>query len=334
MKLLSTVLLSACLLAPALVTAQAEIDAPQMVSYESDEFTLQYPDSWEVDTVAESTDGLVFHIPIAGEGSVGDGIVLQREDLRAMVGVQAGGKESAYDFALNLVAGLASGEGGFKAGMALAFRVGERDAAFADVLGLLPLRFVVMTLDNESKLVIMLAGIPAQFAESMPMLLDVMNTVRLPDDDTPAEATVIEYLLPETHIRKNDWSFNYPAGWIAEDQQSYTLLTVPGIDTTIGISTNYDNAASDLAGWSNAVLDSLLSRVPEGEHETITLEVNGSPALRLDFRIPEEDFGFTELFVNPGDNILVSMTAIGAPLDITMLDPVMEQIAATVEIAS
>jgi hypothetical protein len=198
---------------------------------------------------------------------------------------------------------------------------------------MVPIRQVTLTVSEDAKLTVMLSGVPSQFIEVMPTLLEVLNTVRLTGDETPVvEPADVVYMLPDTHARAEAWKFRHPADWPTEEGNSYTLLVVPGMETTIGISAIHHTAAADLDGWAADTLDSIVAQVGGGEHATSQLSLNDQPAVRLDFVVVEEDFGYMELFFHSGDDVLVRLSVIGTPDDIAILTPVVEQIITTVKI--
>jgi hypothetical protein len=333
MKNWMALLIGIFLLLPTPANAQTdvtEIDLSQ--TYTDETLTLNYPEDWKL--VEDSVLDIIFNIPISGEGQVGEGVVMSREELVAMVSLQPGGAESALEFAQESVSDFIADADVFEAGIAVGLTINDRDAAFADVLGMLPFREVVLTVSKEAKLEVELHGVPSQFTEVMPTLFEVLNTVRLVGDETPiVEPAVVEYILADTHIRAEAWTFDHPAEWPTEEGKSFTLIVVPGLETTIGISAVTHELAADLDGWVEETLGRLEEQVGDsGERTTSELSLNEQPAMRLDFVLAEADFGYTELFLYAGNDTLVRLTVIGTPNDIAILNPVFEQIITTVAI--
>lgn len=162
-------------------------------------------------------------------------------------------------------------------------------------------------------------------------MLSCFTRVALNGAKSHVDDAAVEYLLPETHVRAGGWRFQYPTDWTVDEQNAYTLLVIPGTETTIGISALRDPDAARLDSWAEAVLDNLLRNFPTGEHEFHELTLDDHPARRLDFRVPQQESGFTQWFLYAGEDVLVNLTIIGAPLDIDMLSPLIEALVVTVQ---
>ncbi len=318
---------------PLISEAQSGPSPELTETYAGEDFTLQYPAEWTLDAAVGDAEAFTFHILIAGEGAVGEGMVMSRDDMTALMSLQTSEADSALVFVRQQVDELVGDGGVFQAGIAMGFTISGRDAAFADVQGMLPVRFVGITLGDDSHVLVMLSGVPQQFIEVMPALIEVLNSARLPGDDTVIDDAAVDYLLPETHLRVEEWTFQYPEDWTVEEQDAYSLLVIPGTQTTVGISVLRDPDAAQLEGWAEVVLGNLLENFPNGEHELRELTLDDRTALRLDFRVSQMETGFTQWFLYLGEDALVNLTVIGAPLDIEMLSPLIEALVGTVQAA-
>ncbi len=311
------------------VVASAQDDVEM---YETEAFTLRYPADWEVVNDAE-TSGAIFSIPIEGQGSGGEDIVIEREDVRALFSLETRDDGSALGFARSMAEGMTE-DTDSRLGLALSFTINDRDAAYVDVIGMFTFRHIVIVLDEETYLQVLLTGVVEQFVEVMPTMFDVLNTVRLSGDDTPIEETVVEYDLAQTHVRKGRWSFRYPVDWSSEEGDAFTQLTVPSLQTTIATSVLRRPNADDLEFWAQTVQDNVMGNLPETAEASISeFELSEFEALRLTIVIPQENIRFTQLFVHPEDEVVVLLSIIGPPQEVEMLLPVAAAIADTVEIA-
>ena len=329
MKMWAAIILSLVLV----TTVQAQTDPSLSETYEGARLTFQYPADWNIDANLDAENAFIIHIPIPGEGAIGEGMVMSRDDLPALISVQTDSKSSALKFAQDSAAELVGDGSVFQVGIAVELQINDRDAAYVDVLGLLPSRFAVMSLNDDAKLLVMLNGVPQQFSEAMPILFEVLSTMRLDGDDKPiAEPAEIIYALPDIHTRKDSWSFLHPADWPTEEGNSFTLMRVPGIETTIGISAYHDNQAADLQSWAEETVNNIMAQVNTGEHTISDVSIDNHEALRLDFVIAEENFGYTEVFLYREPDIIIRLTIIGTITDIAILTPIVEQIIASVEV--
>jgi hypothetical protein len=162
-----------------------------------------------------------------------------------------------------------------------------------------------------------------QVAAARPLALDLMNSVRLTADDRPIEPLDIVYELPEEHVRRGEWRFNFPAGWFTEEQSSYTLLVPPGLQTTLGLSTPHwpsEAEAADIDRIMGSQMESVLDALPDSDYELIEIDLNGVRALRLDINDEAENFGYSMVMAHSEGTWIHNLTFVGTPGEIALLE--------------
>lgn len=312
-------------------TAVAQDDAvlPELTeTYTTDTFQMNYPADW-----TPGKEVSVFSIPLAGEGAVGDGIAIQRDDLTATFTLVSGEKLTAHDLAVQVAGDWAEGIPNYTQGVVLDVTVNGREAAFADVLGLLPVRFVTLALGNDQYLQVMLAGVTEQFTAVLPTLWRVFDTARLTGDDAPQdESLVVHYTLAQDYQREDYWDFSIPADWMTQEAETYTLLIIPGMETTIGISAVHDDNAADPHLWGDQVLQNVMASAPDAEYEEMDIIIGDYPALQQNFSITDQNLGYTQFIAYGGEDIQINVSVIGPLSEIPVLTPVIRDIIPTVVI--
>ncbi|MCB9451121.1 MAG: hypothetical protein H6672_06755 [Anaerolineaceae bacterium] len=320
-------ILLAILLLPLAVHAQ-NADLPELTeTWTTDTFSLNYPADW---MPSKELDGN-FSIPIAGEGAVGDGIALSREDLTATFSLVSREKLTAHDLALEVAQDWAASIPDYALGVVLDATINEREATFADVSGMFPVRFVVLALGNDQYLQVMLVGVPEQFTAVMPTLWAVLDSARLDGDDTlPSKELTVQYTLAQAHQRKGYWNFSIPADWTTQEADTYTLLVIPGIETTIGVSAVNDDFAADLHVWGDQVYQNVTASAPDVEYDEKEFMIGEYPTLQQNFRLVSEGLGFTEFIAYAGEDVQINISVIGPLPEVSMLIPVVQDIIVTV----
>lgn len=319
------------LLLPTIVLAQ-DSDTDLSEVYETNNFTISYPEDWSIVDDLTGNSGVAFSVPVAGAGGGLRGVIVQREDIRVWLTLSENDDRTALELVQDNADDFMDGLSDAEMGLSLEFLINDREVAFADVHSLFPQRYMAMIVDKDTVLEAMIIGVPTQFITVMPTLMEVLNTFRLADDDSEIEELNVEYVLPETHRRRGDWSFDYPAEWDMEDRDTFTLMTVPSIETTLGLGATHQRDASDLEGYAGEFLDNILDQAPDLEYEVYEFETEDYVAIRTDFTDPESDFAYTSIVAYMEEDILITFTIIGTTEEIMMLLPVVEQIIETVTV--
>ncbi len=312
-------------------TAVAQDDAvlPELTeTYTTDTFHMNYPADW-----TPGKEVSVFSIPLAGEGAVGDGIAIQRDDLTATFTLVSGEKLTAHDLAVQVAGDSAEGIPDYRQGVLLDVTVNGREASFVDVLGLFPVRFVTLALGNDQYLQVMLVGVTEQFTAVLPTLWAVFDTVRLTEDDAPqSESLVVHYTLVQDYQRKDYWDFSIPADWTTQEAETYTLLIIPGMETTIGVSLVRDDNAANPHIWGDQVYQNVMASAPDAEYEEMDITIGDFPALQQNFSITDQNLGYTQFITYGGEDVQINVSVIGPLSEIPVLTPVIRDIIATVVI--
>lgn len=298
-------------------------------TFTTDTYSFKYPADWTPSAEHQGN----FSIPIAGEGAVGDGIAISRDDLTATFTLLNQEGTTAHDLAASAAQDWAKNVPDYTTGLTLDLTINEREATFVDVNGIFPLRFVAASLGHDRYLQLMLVGVSEQFTAAMPVLWAVFDTARLKGDDTPlADTLEVHYTLTQNHQRKNGWDFSIPADWQTQEAESYTLLVIPGMETTIGISAIHDLDAADPHVWASQVHDNVMEAAPGAESEALDLTIGEYPAFQENFRIVSDNLGYTQFVAYAGEDIQISVSVIGPLAELPALLPVVLDIIPTVRI--
>ena len=257
--------------------------------------------------------------PIAGSGGTG-GFVVDQETMSVLLSIVPNDGEpplaQAEAMAMDMIDGMPDGQ----VGLSLAMLVNDMPTAYSDANnGLFIQRFLVMTLDKENQVSVMLNGVGVgQFNEAMPIVLEILNTLRLAGDDTPVGDLDVTYILQETHTRAGEWEFDYPSGWLAEEGNGFTLLTIPNVEPTFGLSIIPASAGIDIDDWADDVRQNILNNVSEAETSITELVVDGFEVRLMQAVIPGDNVGLTQLIASPDESDAIYNLSILGDVDVSL----------------
>lgn len=319
------------LLLSSLVAAQDENTELSEI-YESGDFTINYPEDWELIDDLTSEIGIGFSIPIAGLGGGGEGFIIQREDTRIWLNISENDGDSALEQTQAAASEFAEGIPDTQLTFSAEYLINGREVAFVDLQSMIPQRFVTMVLDEDTIFEGWVIGVPSQFVAVMPTLNEVLNTIRLADDDSDIEDLDVQYILSETHNRDGEWSFDYPRGWETEEGNSYTLMVIPNIETSIGLSasTNPIIKREELSFYAEMTRDSILEQDPTLDYEIFEIEKEAFSAIQTNFTDEESDFAYTSIVAYMEKDTIITISVIGSINEAAMLTPIIENIIASV----
>lgn len=307
--------------------------------FSNDTFSFAYPDDWEITEQSETS--VLFSAPIAatGAGQTGD-FSIQTEGMGIFVIVEETSL-NALELAESEIEEIA-GDGVFTAEPLIELVINDRDAAMVDANSmLLSWRIITMSLDEEYVVLVIMTGVDEQFNQATPIVLDILNSVRVAGDDTPIDPLIASITLEETHTRPDgNMAFDYPAGWEVTEEETYTLLIIPDNDVTIGLSsTAYpEDVPVDEAELSSIVaefIDVVTNQYPsfdvidDGTVLTLNEDQLAVSALLVD---PEDGFAYGYIVFSFGENNLGRVTIIGSSTGMTSLLDTPLAIAASVKV--
>lgn len=305
------------LLVPGLVTAQGDT-VPYMSPDES--FSMEIPDDWKVET--EGDGSVMFQIPIANPGTVApEGIVAELEVLATTFTLENHEDETIETL---LAAQFDDLELSNEPGEPVFFTLNELPAGYVDAgASFLGTRWLAIDLGEGQFITVMMIGAPQQFWLATPLILDVLNTLRLAGDDTPVKELVVVEELGETYTRPEDQlTFEYPAYWGLEEQTSYTLLILP-TGSSVGISGEIPGFPVDEA-FVELVIDDVIQRIEENtdmtvEEEPIKFEINDQPGISFVGTDPVNNESYIYIVVQLNDEMIGVISGIGYPDEIRIL---------------
>lgn len=324
------ILMLLLLLVPGFVGAQGDTD-----SYVSpdESFSMDIPDDWEL--VSEGDGSAAFSVPLENPGNPSaEGIVVELDRMGVFFALESYEDETAETV---LIAQYEDIDLNFPPGEPVLFAINDMPAAYvdsgADFLGT---RSIVVDLSDGQFIVVDLMGTLDQRWLAAPLIFDVLNTLRLEGDDTPVEQLVIIEELGETFTRSDDQlTFDYPAHWLLEEQDSYTLLLLP-TGSSIGISgektgSHVDNefikfVIDDIAGRLEANSDFVV------DGEPISFEIDGRPGIRIVGTETGTDVGFTYLVIQLNDDMIAVISAFGLADEVRILQGTLMAIAESVSV--
>lgn len=318
------------LLVPGLVVAQGDT-----MPYTSpgDSFSMDIPDDWEI--VEESEVSVMFNIPLENPGNPSsEGIVVELDRMVAIFALESHEDETAETVLVAQYEDLALN---YPPGEPILLTVNNMPAAYvdggADFLGS---RWIVVDLGEEQFIVVSLAGTLDQRWLATPLILDVVNTLRLEGDDTPVEELVVVEELGETYARPEDQlTFEYPAHWSLEEQTSYTLLILP-TGSSVGISGEVPGFPVD-EEFVELVIDDVIQRIEENtdmtvEEEPIKFEINYQPGISFVGIDPVNNESYIYIVVQLNDEMIGVISGIGYPDEIRILRGTLMAIAESMSV--
>ncbi len=309
-----------CLLLP--LQAQDEIDLTE--TYATDVFSIQYPADWEINAEMANETSVLLTAPIAGRSSNNSDIIVNLQSMTVLVSVVPNEGDSPFSQVEAMAMNFVDEVPDTQQGLSLAMLVNDMPTAHSDASNiLLSQRFIVMSVDKETQADVLMNGAGlSQFNEAMPIVLGMLNTLRLAGDDTPIEALDVEYILQETHTRAGEWEFDYPSGWIVEENDAFTLLAIPNVEPTFGLSIIPAPVGIAIDDWADEVRQNILNNVSEAETSITELTVEGFDVRLMQAVISEENFGLTQLIASPDDSeALFNLSIIGdVDVSLSLLD--------------
>lgn len=317
------------------IIAQAQTDAVLTFSAEDGSFSLAYPAGWEI--TESGGDSVTFSAPIpaTGVGQSG-GIQVETDVLPIIMRVSAAGKNqlSAADFALAELNRAIVGEAIVTDPQNLLLN----DQPLAVVDGLadpFDNRLMVWDLGAGNFASVWLFGAAEQFATATLPILEILNSVRLNSDTTPLSSLTLAIADGTPYARPSEpVAFAVPAGWLASEEDTYTLLTIPNNDVTVGISGDFVELATDsvAADRVNDVVLSVEQDVPTATvGEVSEFTVTDLPAARV-LIIDESGIGFAYVVTGIGQDVYANMTVIGSLENVLLLEPTILALAYSLEV--
>ncbi|MCI0709854.1 MAG: hypothetical protein L0154_06795 [Chloroflexi bacterium] len=318
------------LLIPGLAQAQGDT-SPYVAQDQS--FSMEIPDDWEI--VLEGDASALFRIPIANPGNVApEGIVAQVESLGVLISLETHDDETAESLVASQLDELGAGS---DRGEIILFTVNDLPAASVDEgPAFLGTRWLAIELGEGQFISVMMTGTLEQFWLATPLVLDVLNTLRLKGDKSPVEELLVVEELAETYTRPEDnLTFNYPAHWTLEEQTSYTLLITP-TGTTIGISGEEPDGLID-EEFIAFVIDDVTQRLESNtdiviEDEPLAFEMNDFPGLRMIGTDAASDVSYTYIVFQLNDDVLGIISATGYSGDVRILQGTLMAIAESMSV--
>lgn len=327
MKRLSLLFFALLMCWPVLAQEKSGSQAgPANKLWENADFSFEYPGDWTLDEV-DALDGVFFRAPFAGESDPGSGFVISQPDMSVIVNLNQGldpdaplfdpqtSDDEMLAFELNfMLNGLEAGSQHLGNEM---FRV----------------HTLKLRLDETTQVSVLLSGVStAQIAAARPLALQLLNSLRLAGDDSPVDPLKVVYDFPEDHVRQGEWGFSHPADWITEEQNSYTLLVPPGLQTTIGLSTPFwrnEAEAADIDAVMDQQVQNIVESLGDTGYELYEVDLKGVRGLRLDIIDEAENFGYTQVMAYTEGNWSHNMTFVGTPGDIALLEDIIPDLLLT-----
>ncbi len=317
------------------IIAQAQTDAVLTFSAEDGSFSLAYPAGWEI--TESGGDSVTFSAPIpaTGVGQSG-GIQVETDALPIIMRVSAAGKNqlSAADFALAELNRAIVGEAIVTDPQNLLLN----DQPLAVVDGLadpFDNRLMVWDLGAGNFASVWLFGAAEQFATATLPILEILNSVRLNSDTTPLSSLTLAIADGTLYARPSEpVAFAVPVGWLASEEDTYTLLTIPNNDVTVGISGDFADPITETVAVDrvNDVMLSVEQDVPTATvGEVSEFAVTDLPAARV-LIIDESGIGFAYVVTGIGQDVYANMTVIGSLENVLLLEPTILALAYSLEV--
>lgn len=298
--------------------AQEDIDLPNQ--YEDDVFSLNYPSNWEI-LEEDSVDGesIVFSVTSSYTSAEG----------RIVLSIVENDGDETLEWAENRADEFDDRR--HDLGLVLEFKLNGLKGAYADILGETPQRFFALRLDDELLVDIVITAETDDILALSPTLYEVLNTLRINNDDSEIDDLEFNYILPETHERQHNWVFGYPDGWSAEDYDYFTLLIVPNMETTLGVSfNNYPAGTETLDEYVDYLNDLLIENNGDLDYENSPYEFEGIPFVLTRYEL-DGVFGYASLSASPRNNRVTTVSISGLTEEIEYFVALAEAIILTID---
>lgn len=297
------------------MSAQAQEAIGLSNQYEDDVFSLNYPDNWEI-LEEDSIDGesIVFSVS-AGEDGQSSG--LQSSITSSYTGAEGhivlSIVENDGDETLEWAESRADefDDRRHDPGLVLEFKLNGLKGAYADILGETPQRFFALRLDDEILVDVVITAETDDILALSPMLYEVLNTLRINNDDSEIDDLEFSYTLSGTHERRRDWVFGYPDSWSTEEYDYFTLLVVPNMETTLGVSfNNYPAGTETLDEYVDYLNELFFENNGDTDYENFPYELEGIPVVLTRYEL-EGDTGYSSLSASLRNNRVTTVSIFG-----------------------
>ena len=203
--------------------------------------------------------------------------------------------------------------------------------AYADIIGTQPRRFFALRLDDEILVDIVITAETDEILALSPVLYEMLNTLRISNDDSEIDDMKFSYIFSETHERRRDWTFGYPDAWSTEELDNFTLLVVPDMETTLGVSFNYYPAGTETLDEYVDYLNELFTENNAGvEYENFPYEFKGIPIVLTRYDL-EGDWGYSSISASPRNNRVTTVSIFGPKEEIEYFVTVAVAIILTID---
>ncbi len=285
-------------------------------------FSLLYPADWKINRSEGET--VLFTAPIFGPGQ---GAQPPSEGIAVMFTIHTRGKNSKTAEELARAEAESFAESGSLPSPSQNLLLNTSPLAIVDVLGdILDARYIAVDLQEGNYALVWLAGTVEQFFTATPLVLDILNTVRLAEDTTPITPYMLSLSDSTAHARPNAWIvFEHPADWQAEEMDTHTLLTAPN-GVTVGISgeplsPDIPDSPSVPRNRVEEVVGLVQRDIPNViASEVIDFTVQGFPAARV-YMTDNTELAFGYLVRGLEDTVYANITVVGEPQAVLSIDP-------------
>lgn len=319
---------------PTVVYAQTP-DSTQPFTADDGRFSLYYPADWEIrDSGGEE---IIFDAPIFG---IGQEVQPPSEGMTVMFTVHSRGKNSKTAEALAREEAEAFAEPPIAPSPPQNLLLNTYPLAIVDVLGgILVTRHIVMDLQERNYVRVYLAGTLEQFFTATPLVLDILNTVRLADDTAPITPYMLSLPDSTAHARPNAWIvFEHPSDWQPEEMDTHTLLTAPN-GVTVGISgeplsPEIPDSPSVPRNRVEEVIGLVQRDIPNiTASGVVDFTVQGFPAARV-YMTDDTELAFGYIVRGLEDTVYANITVVGEPQAVLSIDPTVLAIVHSISLAT
>jgi|GEM_PF-6938526 len=298
--------------------AQAQDVTELPEQYEDDIFSLNYPDNWEI-IEDDSIEGesIAFMVS-ANEGS-------SNAETQIVLSII----ENDDDDPLERARDIPFDDRDNVVGLELEFKLNGLAGAYVDVIGDTTQRLFVLRVDDETLVDVVISGDTDDILALSATVYAVLNTLRL--DDSEIDDLKFSYILSETHERRRDWSFKYPDGWSTDDYDNFTLLIIPGMETTLGVSYNAFPAGTETLGeYVDYLNDLFIESSGDIDYEDFPYEFEGIPAVLTRYDL-QGDTSYLSLSANPREGRVTTISIFGPEEETEYFIAVAEAIILTID---
>ncbi|MBZ0308144.1 MAG: hypothetical protein K8I82_18910, partial [Anaerolineae bacterium] len=212
--------------------------------------------------------------------------------------------------------------------------------SIVDVMGEgMDARYMAVDLQQGNYALVGLMGALEQFFIATPLVLDILNTVRLAEETAPMTPYVLS--LPEStaHTRPNAWiRFEHPTDWRAEEMDTHTLLTLPN-GVTVGISgeplsPDIPDSPAVPRNRVEEVIGLVQRDIPDvTASEVVDFTVQAFPAARV-YMTDNAQLGFGYIVRGLDDTVYANITVVGEPTFVMSIDPTILAVIHSISLAS